>query len=179
MGRLFCNLYKGQDFYLAEQVHDSFESAKKCESYPNYIGTYELIEAKQEQPQPEQHSSELKTMLIADAIEAGLKKGDRVSIEFEVTQNPSKTTQKTNLTLKTIHSGQIFYAKVHGTQIKIEPKSFEPKHGEKCIVQTHESIDKYECTAVEIKGKMHAYVEIEGEDVFFFDTEIKQFLPLE
>jgi hypothetical protein len=113
-----------------------------------------------------------------DAIANGLKKGDRVWIEFEVSQSPSKLTQKVNLTLKTIPSGQIFYARIESTEMKIGIKPFMPTHGEKCILETIEGVI-HECKPVVLDKKIHAFVEVEnGDDLFFFDTEIKQFTPL-
>lgn len=139
---------------------------------------------KTEQPQPEQHSSELKTMLIADALKQGLKVGDKVWAQMEVRNMQTEFESPNSDDFITMgnpaYSGTNLIFKKETTKIIFEPNPYTPKHGEKCRVLTNESIDKYECTAVEIKGKIFAYVEF-GEDEgsrIFRPYEIKQFLPL-
>lgn len=135
-----------------------------------------------EQPQPEQHSGELKTMLIADALKLGLKKGDRVWVELEVEafDNGDCTTA-----FKHPRRQSVIWLKTRSTQIIYTPQPFVPKNGEKCrfeVVNTTTDKGKIlECTALHLEGNIHAFVSLSdaANGGFYEQSEIKQFLPLE
>lgn len=183
MEDLFINVYKldGQYSVGNLDVYNTFDRAdKEATKSEAFIGTFKIVKAEQEpeQPQTEPQSQELKTMLIADAQKAGLKIGDRIWIELEVEKfDDGDNTVKIKRTI----NNAWFWAKTNSTRCIYTPQPFTPKHGEKCRALTTDCIDIYECTAVEIKGKIFAYAEF-GEDEgsrIFHPEEIKQFLPLE
>lgn len=128
-----------------------------------------------EQPQPEQHSTELKTMLIADAIKAGLKVGAKVWIEVEV----MKLAEEYDSEYLSVYTGStgIFYLPKDKTEILFKPQPFTPKHGEKCRVETTKG-NIYNCIAAILEDDYFAVIKNGEVNGVFQPSEIKQFLPL-
>lgn len=181
---LFVNKYKsnGGNFYFGTGTF--FNEADACNAgrdSANWICAVEFIQKEIEQPQPEQYSSELKTMLIKDAIEAGLKKGDRVWVElrFDLVDNDDETIGFLN------SDNESLWADAKCTQIIYTPQPFIPKNGEKCrfeVVNTTTDKGKIlECTALHLEGNIHAFVSLSdaANGGFYEHSEIKKFLPLE